>query len=133
MNHSCQPNCEYFMGYSCGLKYRTVCLKVIKNIEVNEELTVKHGDDFFGNNDQCECPNHENLKNSEPEQKISEEFESPSTHRHQSPQPCTSTYTIASESVQKKAGPKRVPKLNLVTHKYNRLKKLQKIESENIC
>ena len=84
VNHSCQPNCEYFMGYSCGLKYRAVCLKVIRNIEVNEEITVKYGDDFFGNNDQCKCPNHENPKNSEPEQKRAEDFESPSIHRHQS-------------------------------------------------
>ena len=34
VNQSCQSNCEYFMGYSCGLKYRTVCLKVVRNIEV---------------------------------------------------------------------------------------------------
>ena len=126
VNHSCQPNCEYFMGYSCGLKYRTICLKVIRNIEVNEEITVKYGDDFFGNNDQCKCPNHENLKNSEPEQKRSEEFESPSTHRHQSPQPCTSTYTIASESFQNEAGPKKISEAECCDTQMQSFEKVEK-------
>ena len=71
VNHSRQPNCDYFMGYNCRLKYGSVCLKVIRNIKVNEEFTVKYGDVFFGNNDQCKFPNHENPKNSEPEQKQS--------------------------------------------------------------
>ena len=104
VNLSCQLNCEYFMDYSCWLKKRTVCLRVIRNMKVNEEITVKSGDDFFENNDHCKCPNHENPKNSELQQKRTEEFESHSTHRFESPQPCTSTYTIASESVRTEAG-----------------------------
>ena len=82
VNHSCQPNCKSFMGYSCGLKYKTVCLKVIRNIKVNKEITVKYGDEFFVNNDQCKCPTHENPMNSEPEEKRAEDFERPSTQRY---------------------------------------------------
>ena len=62
-----------------------------------------------------------------------EEFESPSTHRYQSPQPCFLTYTIASESVQNEAGPPKISEAECCDTQMQSFKKVEKIESENIC
>jgi len=51
LNHDCNPNCELVTAGNCRAK-----VKVLRNIRVGEELVLKYGDDFFGDNNwYCEC------------------------------------------------------------------------------
>ena len=66
-------------------------------MKVNEEITVKSGDDFFENNDHCKCPNHENPKNSElqhfePEE-ITDDFEAESV--------CSDIFAVSENGLNK--------------------------------
>ncbi|KAI8925568.1 hypothetical protein BC831DRAFT_401068 [Entophlyctis helioformis] len=50
VNHDCVSNCKFIPhGGSNG-----ICFKVIRHIEVGDEITCYYGDNYFGDNN-CEC------------------------------------------------------------------------------
>ncbi|KAJ3213717.1 hypothetical protein HDU67_002558 [Dinochytrium kinnereticum] len=58
VNHDCRPNCKFI-----SLGPNAICFKVIKNIEVGEEITTFYGNDYFGEgNKECLCASCERLK-----------------------------------------------------------------------
>ena len=57
-NHSCRPNTQYVA--STYKNQKCVKLKITKNIQKNDELTVFYGENFFGEgNWDCQCPHSE--------------------------------------------------------------------------
>ncbi|KAJ3263845.1 hypothetical protein HDU77_009869 [Chytriomyces hyalinus] len=56
VNHDCQPNCKFIpMGHNA------ICFKVVRDIEVGQEITTFYGGDYFGEgNKECLCATCEN-------------------------------------------------------------------------
>ncbi|KAG0268201.1 Histone-lysine N-methyltransferase set9 [Actinomortierella ambigua] len=58
VNHDCDPNCEFIPAGQEAISF-----KVIKPIHVNDEITTKYGDNYFGpNNRECLCATCERRK-----------------------------------------------------------------------
>ena len=50
INHVCDPNARFIVG--CEKSASTVAIQKIKPIGAGEEITVRYGDNYFGENNQ---------------------------------------------------------------------------------
>ncbi|KAJ3143112.1 hypothetical protein HK100_010695 [Physocladia obscura] len=83
VNHDCQPNCNFIPTGT-----NAICFKVLREIEIGQEITTFYGGDYFGDgNSECLCATCEahcagGFAVSKPESKLSEilgdaDFEQP--------------------------------------------------------